>query len=706
MISTRIKVLPLTAATLILFSQTTAAIAAPTWMPTYDPDKAVYVDPALSGHPVAPYQFSSKLETQLSQESKEGLRYFVVAAQQGDESAPSDKPLGVAKVDELLPTWTNRPGFPKENYVVIFWVRKRENFNKGSVGVNAGKVGREAGVMPDVLSSPNGLVIPALKANMPADPEGAMIDIVANIEDQVAAHREILAQQQKDAERERIAQAKQKEQERVAAQQREQFHQNLQSWFRAIVNALPFVGGIGGVGLFFIIRRRRQATAQSLIEEWSALCQNTSSLYLEVEGNELPKLQTLPLDADAMLKSKFEGLVSSLAEFMAWSTVASELASQANALLDKGKARPAIYTLTKETVTIENSKVPVMLANLQEGIDVVQTLTATELKQSLNEKWQSIQTALSELSSIQQSYLELSKDGAFTTLMRRPEQLLDEHSPELNRYDLSQGSFLDSSHGFEELVSEYEQLIQQSEIELKSSQIVNAVETQHKAADILDRLVTQVQQALIDKRKCEEVTDHSFSGKELEDKIIQASTALEQVQTYFPHEPRQTYQSRVEQAIEVKDKQLPQHQAQFIQAYQQKHFRDALRLLQQAQTLKNDWMTTLAGVIDYPARLEEKKRMLQRKLESIQRKNQALRSRYQVRIGTPAWSSTSLDALSNSIHALESSVSSAETQQRRDSASSSSSWSSGSSWGSSGGSDFGGSSGGSDYGSSSGGGDY
>ena len=154
--------------TAALLWQTNVAVAAPTWMPAYEPGRAVYVDPAMSNHPVASYNFSSELSDKLSEKSEEGLRYYVVAAQQGEEPIPSNIPLGVAAVDKLLPTWTNQPDFPKENYVVIFWVRRNDDLNKGSVGVNAGSIPRQAGVSSSLLSSQNGLVIPALKANMPA----------------------------------------------------------------------------------------------------------------------------------------------------------------------------------------------------------------------------------------------------------------------------------------------------------------------------------------------------------------------------------------------------------------------------------------------------------------------------------------------------------------------------------------------------------
>lgn len=159
-------VLKVSLITTTLLWQTTNAIAAPTWMPEYIPEKVVYVDSAMSNHAVAPYTFSPELSDKLSGESEEGLLYLVVAAQQGDEPTPPDIPLGVAAVDRLLPTWTNQPEFPKENYVVIVWVRKSDDLNKGSVGVNAGKIPRQAGVTSSLLSDQNGLVIRSFFTNI------------------------------------------------------------------------------------------------------------------------------------------------------------------------------------------------------------------------------------------------------------------------------------------------------------------------------------------------------------------------------------------------------------------------------------------------------------------------------------------------------------------------------------------------------------
>lgn len=703
MVRAKIAVIPFATLLLILLSQSTSVIAAPTWKPKFDASKTVYVDPAMSGHPVAPYQFSPKLEAQLSKESKEGLRYFVVAAQQGDEPIPTNQPLGIAKVDELLPFWTNQPDFPKENYVVIFWVRKAENLNKGSVGVNVGKVSREAGVTPDQLSSPRGLVIPALKANMPADPEGAMMDIVSNIEGQVFSHREALAVEVEQRERDKITDQQRKE-------QKEKVNQNFKSGLRWLMKTLPFAGGIGGVAVIVMTGRKRKSTALSHIDEWSKLCQNTSNLYLEVEKNELPKIQTLPLDADICLKSKFELLITNLADFMARSSIASELLSHAQELLSKGDARKAISTLTKDSVTVDNNKIPVVLASLQDGIDVTQEMTATELKSGLNYQWQSIRQALNELLTAQKVYLEFSKAGAFVLLKSHGTNHVNDSLPDLNTYNLNKGTFHSVTHGFEELVTEYEGVVQEAELQFSTLKIASAIESIQKANSKLERLDKRLQKALIDKKTCENVTEEHFSGKPLAAKITQATTAIEQINRDFPNESISRYEGRLNEAVEVKDNRLSKCKEQFFAQYQHKHFGEARQQLQKARSIRQECLQNLDGIIDFPKRLQEKKQMLSRKLESINRRNQALKSRHQLDIGTLAWGTLSLDTLSFDIDQLESSVTEAETQQRRELSSSNSSWpsSSGSdgSWSSSGGSDFGSSSGGSDFGSSSGGGDY
>lgn len=405
-------------ATIVLLLQTDVdvAVAAPTWMPEYVPGKTVYVDPAMSNHAIAPYTFSSELSDKLSGESEEGLQYYVVAAQQGDNPTSSDIPLGVAAVDKLLPTWTNQPEFPKENYVVIFWVRKSDDLNKGSVGVNAGKIPRQAGVTSSLLSSQNGLVIPALKANMPADPESAILDIITNIEDRVEEHREALVAR-------KIAQAERAERDRIAAIQAreriEQINQNISVWLKRLWHSLPMLGGAAGFSFVVFQRQRRKTEAKKLIERWKELVDNSSTFYYEIEKNELPKIELLPHNFDPRLKAEYNFLVELLARFMALSDAAGQAVERATSLFKSRNLKGAIAALTTATINVEIPPHDVSSAKWDEDINQLSLITALDLKKHFTADWQKIKDLLKKLLSIQGFYLKMSEGNAFSLLEER-----------------------------------------------------------------------------------------------------------------------------------------------------------------------------------------------------------------------------------------------------------------------------------------------
>jgi hypothetical protein len=162
-----------------------------TWMPVFSSAQAVYLDSKIRNHPTAPFRFSVDFSKKLSDLSqKSGLVYLVVAAQEGTETIPVGTKLGTAKIDELLPRWSSTAGFPRQNYVVLFWVRRSHDPTKGSVGVNVGSKARTLGITPEQLSRTDGLVTPALKLYMPQDPEAALLSIADTMNEKIQSVRE------------------------------------------------------------------------------------------------------------------------------------------------------------------------------------------------------------------------------------------------------------------------------------------------------------------------------------------------------------------------------------------------------------------------------------------------------------------------------------------------------------------------------------
>ena len=695
--------------TIALLWQTTNVIAAPTWMPEYIPEKVVYVDPAMFNHDIAPYVFSSELSERLSGESEEGLKYFVVAAQQGDEPVPSNIPLGIAKVDELLPTWTNQPEFPKENYVVIFWVRKSDDLNKGSVGVNVGKIPRQAGVTTNLLSAPKGLVIPALKENMPADPEEAMLDIVANIENQLEKYQEAEIREREAIVARKIAQAERAEQARIAAIQRqeriEKFNFQVMIWLERLLHSLPMIGGAAGFGFIVFHRRRKKVEAQTLIERWKELVDNSSTFYYEIEKNELPKIELLPSNSDFRLKAEYDSLIKLLARFMALSDAANQAVKRATSLFESGNFKEAVATLTTATINVETAPYDVSSAELDEDISQLSLITASDLKKRLTANWQKIKDLLKELLSIQGFYLKMSEVNAFSLLEERCQELLDSNKTELNYYGLGKGAFDDKSDGIDNLVKEYKDAILKSEIEFKSSRIYESRKFFTKAENQIARLKNKIRQEIEKKRGCETWYQQVFSINELSRLINISIKSLIKCKRYFPNENLRDVEQTIDKAIVFKEKVSVRDKPQFIEAYQNKNFSKAYSLLENIEKRKEALILKLKNVAKYPEKLQSKKALLIKKYREIQSENQALKSRYQIHLDTMLWEQQNLDTLSRKVNTLESSLKDAQQEERRATRSSNSSLSS--SYGSySSGSDYGSYSGGGDYGSSSGGGDY
>ena len=699
--------------TVALLLQINVAYAASTWIPEYVSGQTVYVDPAMKNHPIAPYNFSSLLSDRLSTESSEGIQYFVIAAQQGDEATSKEIPLGVAKVDRLLPTWMDRPGFPKENYVIIFWVRRSDDLNQGSVGVNAGKIPRQAGVTKELLSDPKGLVIPALKENMPANPEGAMLDIVTNIENKIEDHRENQIREKEAAEAREIAKAKQKEPAKIALQQRQerifQFEQNVIIWQRRILLFIPFAGGITAIGVIVFYRRSRKISAQFLIDEWNDLCVNASTFYVEIEKQELPKIQLLPLDSDPNVLAEFSFLVELLARFIALSVAGNHALDRAKSYFKNGNFQKAIDTLTHSSIKLENVELDVYQSDLEKGFNFSEEIKASDLTNNLKSQWESIKNLLNRLLELQSFYLKMSQKNSFLSFKESSRKLLDCYTEELNCYNLPEGSFKDDTYGLDvdNLVKEYEGKVLTSEFKFKASSISESKRLLDEASSKLCRLTELIEEALMDKRLGEKSYQSSFDVSELERHLTLSLKALKRCKADFPNEDVKELEKTVLSANKVKNSLLLQYKERVKSAYSNKNFSRAYWLLEEVKKHKKDNIEKLKDIIIRPEKLYRSKNLLILKLNKIKFQNQVLKRSYQIQIDILPWETETLETLTHIVSQLETSLDNAQNEEREFTSSNYTSASSSSSYGSySGSGDYGGYSGGGDYGSDSGGGDY
>jgi len=168
--------------------------AGSTWLPDFDKDKHVYVDPQLQGS-VPELEQLSQLEQRVADEGrKNGLAIYVIATEAGSENLParysgdrySWPRWGQAKRDELVLLWQNKPGFPKDNYLIIVWVRFQVNKDlHNSIGAGAGSKPAASGVDAQRLDdSYSGPVYPTM-AQHEKDPSRAVTTIIANVNNDI-----------------------------------------------------------------------------------------------------------------------------------------------------------------------------------------------------------------------------------------------------------------------------------------------------------------------------------------------------------------------------------------------------------------------------------------------------------------------------------------------------------------------------------------
>lgn len=163
-----------------------SAQSSQTWLPDFDPARHIAVDQKLSEHRTHPVQFQS-LEADIARASEtHNLKIYVVATELGSESAVQTG-IAAKKLDELMAKWQSRPGFPAQDYLVILWVRYKDNPEKGSVAANAGSRLRGYGMTADHFAAADGPIIPVLKQYMRERPELALKTIVDNVNNEITA---------------------------------------------------------------------------------------------------------------------------------------------------------------------------------------------------------------------------------------------------------------------------------------------------------------------------------------------------------------------------------------------------------------------------------------------------------------------------------------------------------------------------------------
>jgi hypothetical protein len=683
-----------------------------TWMPAFKQGQTVYLDPALGSHPSAPFKFSPEFKTKLSQNKT--ASFYVIGAQQGNEAVPEGTKPGIAKVDELLPRWTNQPDFDKERYAIIFWVRRSDDPIHGSVGVNVGSKLRSLGVTTDLIDSPTGIVVPALEEYMPADPEGAILKIAQNIDKR--ASQAILEQQQQ------VAQVTQAQEEKV------ELKKDIAT-FIDIAMRIISVGCIWGVGfILFRWRKNLRIKAQRLLNQWGAAIQNGADLYLELTESYVSKLEGIKWEkADERFRKQYQTATASLAHFMELWSQGKDILEKAQTHFDNGNFRRFIKTLNEKTIEITGDALPIEVTNLLAGRIQTKTYPAKAFVKEIDSAYSDARDRIVKLLEIYDNAAKLPENRkAFSEKIDAIEQ--QTATPVEFKFNLSFGQ---SSPDLKEIPIPYECKIAIANARASLQSALEALKTSNfsQIADSLDTMRKNLENAKTE-RQGQIDAYHLCNDKSrgliqaftlIEQHITQAQGTISEIQGEFPAYNLTNHFSMVEKGHYI----LSQREScleDLGRVYLNHHFEEFKIQTQ----LVMDEIVLLESELENLNRLPEKLRRLKsdysEQLERYQHRasrivrhkkigidfeelNQAILlgnfvdlAQRLSKVGSEITELEHLDGLtlsSSSSHWSSSSYSSSD-----------SSWSSGSgsSWSS--GSDYGSSSGGGDYGGSSGGGSY
>lgn len=379
------------------------AIAQTTWIPEFQPNQHIYVDPKLSQHAIAPIDLQP-LTQQLQQAArKHNLEIYIVATEQGREALSPDTNWAVVKLDDLVAQWQNHPQFPQDKYLTILWVRRFDNVNKGWVAVNAGSELRRQGLTGAAFADPNGLVIPVLKQYMPNHPDQAILAIINNANqelDRYAATVKLASDQtepQQPQQQQEVALVLQQEQESAA------FRKGL------VGNGSKALLGLGGVGsLAWLWSRFRSKRTQALstLASWQERLKSANELYLKLYDSYFEFLQVQSSGAtkfQGQTLVQYQAAVTDFTEF----TVRLEAANQRLKLAQEATNRTlfpqiapfnrAIALLTTEPVEITGAELPLEMATLFGGMVVKTQYEPEQLLAAMADLFQRTHQALAQI---------------------------------------------------------------------------------------------------------------------------------------------------------------------------------------------------------------------------------------------------------------------------------------------------------------------
>jgi uncharacterized membrane protein YgcG len=355
--------LPLTLGALLISSPVLAA----DWQPTFTPRQAVYIDPALVSSKAAPVRFGPELEQEIKTlHDKSSLNFVVVAVEAAN--ATTDKPLGVAKADELIAYLGSQQGFPSD-YALIAWARRAEDLSRGGVGIN---------LSPDQIKFD---VKPFLKGRMPQNPKGAILAIA----DQISANK--------------IAQIDE-------AKAQEDFANFFHGVDTVIFTLLLWVIALGGIwGLIKLLKPNflYKKEAEAAVEKWSKAVENATDIYLELISDDAIEFysllaKSLESKQGNKLQASLDLAKTEISRFLCIYEKCRIEGNSLNRFLENKQYRTIVDLMGElNTYTVDFGKLPIEKASVFGGLNDIKEYKGIELLNALDKSMTYVLNAISQV---------------------------------------------------------------------------------------------------------------------------------------------------------------------------------------------------------------------------------------------------------------------------------------------------------------------
>lgn len=665
-----------------------------TWLPAYTAGQSIYLDPQLANHPTAPVRFSASFASKLAQlDQQQGLKFYIVATQQGQEVIPAGTKAGIAKIDQLLPQWINQPGFDRQAYVIILWVRRQDDVTKGSVGVNVGSKARAYGITPELLSDPQGLVIPALRQFMPQDPEAALLQIGSNLNSKIAA----------------------------AIADQEWGHQ-AKATLITLVKAVGTAITVGAIALMLLAwrgsRQQQRQRLESLLKEWQHISAAGGELYLELVENQLPRLQSLSWSelqtSDPEFFARYETARVKLSDFVACWSQLSDRYQAAAAAMAAGQQKQVLFLLEKEPVRVSLEKVPIAVSTLLSGLSQERDFQPSDLLRETSQQFETAKSAILDLLTDYDRASQFGTETLWNNFAATENRILQKADTPF-MYHLGWGTAPAdqtrlSFRGFDAalaMIPLKTQAIEQGKRAWQDNKIAAAAAIYSQIGERLQAIEAQLDQALTAKAEGEARSEQLVESlDQYPSQLSDAQQALQTVQQNYPEASISDLQTTLATATALVER-FPTVQQKGRVLYLQQDFDGAEGAIAALLNEVQDSVLQLQRLQHLPQELAEQKQHLATQVDEYRQRLQRLhytQITYDFDLLQRSLEANQFNTLQVQLASLQHLVVAAEAEEARqtpvESSSTTNNFSSSSS------SDYSSSSSGGDYSSSSGGGDY